>query len=74
MSNGSGPEGRALAYPREEICLIGVTTVFSDQCSGVGCQRGVKLNMGYLLRNLGIRSDVISSPMLTQPLVFGAAG
>jgi hypothetical protein len=44
-----------------------------QQYSGVGCQRGAKLFMGYRFPNLGIGSDVIWSLMLAQPLFFGAA-
>ena len=51
----------------------------SVQVSGFRCQRGAKLIIGYLFWNLGIRpdiirSDVIRSLILAQPLAFGAAG
>jgi hypothetical protein len=47
-SKDPGPEGPALVHPRGVICVITFTTVFRCQVSGVGCQRGAKLIIGYL--------------------------
>ena len=42
----------------------------SVQVSGVRCQRGAKLIIGYLFWNLGIGIDVIRLLILGQPLAF----